>query len=107
MDIAHNLEMNTSAETAYNAVSTNEGIKGWWCMDNDVSQKVGDQFTLRFNKQGTIVPMDFKVASLEPHKKGSLGMHCQCECNLDRNATGYRNYGNRKGLFRKIYSCRF
>jgi len=69
MEITHNLKINASAETIYNAVSTNAGISGWWAKDASVGESEGEGSLLKFNKQGTIVPMSFKTIALDPNKK--------------------------------------
>ena len=69
MDITHNLRINASAETVYNAVATSQGIKGWWCINSAVSEEEGGQSLLKFNKQGMIVDMGFRTETLEPNQK--------------------------------------
>ena len=69
MDITHNLKIAASAETIYNAVSTEAGISGWWAKDAVVGEAEGEASLLKFNKEGTIVPMDFKTISLNAGKK--------------------------------------
>lgn len=69
MDIIHNLTINASPETIYKAVSTREGIKGWWCKDSNVGEAEGEKSLLKFNKEGNIVPMGFKTLKLDPNKE--------------------------------------
>ncbi len=64
MDITHNLEIDATAETVYKAVATQEGITGWWSKDCAVGEKVGEKSLLKFNKEGTIVQMDFQTEEL-------------------------------------------
>lgn len=68
MDIKHNLNLNASAETIYKAVSTQQGINGWWSKDCSVGETEGGDSLLKFDKQGTIVEMGFKTESLVPNK---------------------------------------
>ena len=69
MEIVHNLKINASAETIYNAVSTHVGIKGWWAKDCSVGESEGEGTLLKFNKDGKIVPMSFKTITLSPGEK--------------------------------------
>ena len=69
MDITHNLKINATAETIYNAVSTKNGMQGWWCKDSMVGEVEGKNSLLKFDKEGTIVPMHFKTITLNPNKK--------------------------------------
>ena len=69
MDIKHNLKINASAETIYNAVATEKGITGWWSKDSKVGETIGSDSILNFDKQGTIVTMGFGTSELSPNKK--------------------------------------
>ena len=69
MDITHNLNIKASPETVYNAVSTHQGINGWWSKNCQVSETVGGDSILKFDKQGTIVRMDFRTEQLIPNEK--------------------------------------
>ena len=69
MDITHHLKIKATATTIYDAVSSREGIKGWWSADCEVGTAVGSASTLKFNKQGTLVVMGFKTLELRPGKR--------------------------------------
>ncbi len=69
MDITHNLQINASADTIYDAVSTEKGISGWWSKDCTVGETANSDSLLKFNKQGTIVEMGFRTIELVPNKK--------------------------------------
>lgn len=69
MDITHNLNINASAETIYNAVQSQNGISSWWAKDCTVGENVGENSHLKFDKQGTIVEMGFKTMALNPNKR--------------------------------------
>lgn len=69
MDITHNLKIKASPETIYKAVSTREGIQGWWCKDSKVGEAEGKKSLLKFNKEGNIVPMGFETLNLDKDKK--------------------------------------
>ena len=68
MDITHNLIINASAKTIYDAVATKEGINGWWSKDCMVGETEGEKSLLKFDKQGTIVEMGFQTNTLVPNK---------------------------------------
>ena len=63
--IKHTLDLDASPETAYRAVATPEGIRGWWCKDCDVTPEVGGTHELRFVKDGNPVTMKFRVDALD------------------------------------------
>ena len=46
------------------AVTTGDGIRGWWCADADVDEHAGGEVHLRFQRDGMTVPMDFRVDSI-------------------------------------------
>ena len=46
------------------AVTTKAGIQKWWCKDCDIASKVGGTHEMRFDKNGTLVNMKFRVDTL-------------------------------------------
>jgi uncharacterized protein YndB with AHSA1/START domain len=46
---------------ALEALTTPAGIQAWWCKDSDIAESVGQSHHMRFDKQGTLVNMHFKV----------------------------------------------
>ena len=71
MNIVHQLEVKATAKDVYEALASQEGIKGWWSKDCDVSEEVGGHSQMRFNKEGKIVEMHFLVETLNPRGKVS------------------------------------
>lgn len=69
MEINHNLRIKSSPENIYKALSSKEGISGWWSKDCEVGEEEGSKSSLRFDKQGTIVEMGFETKSLMPNQK--------------------------------------
>ncbi len=69
MDITHNLRMKTTVEKVYTAVSTQKGINAWWSKEGQVSESIGGDSLLKFDKQGTQVEMGFKTLVLDLNKK--------------------------------------
>lgn len=71
MEIRQTLSLNASAEKIYKAISTGEGIKGWWCRTSLVGEKEGEQTLLKFDKNndGNVTDMAFRTETLDPNKK--------------------------------------
>ena len=61
MKISHEFKIDAMPETIIQAVSTEEGIKGWWSANCQVGTEIGSESTLQFDKQGMIVVMGFKT----------------------------------------------
>lgn len=61
MDITHNFKINTSIDKVSAAITTEEGINGWWSKNCEIGQAVGETTVLNFIKEGTPVRMEFKV----------------------------------------------
>lgn len=69
MDITHNLHIKANPEKIYQAVTTKNGISGWWSKDCSVGESKGENSLLKFDKQGTLVEMGFITLELVPNKK--------------------------------------
>ncbi|WP_282162244.1 SRPBCC family protein [Ulvibacterium marinum] len=69
MDITHNLHIKAKPEKIYLAVTTKNGISGWWSKDCSVGESEGKNSLLKFDKQGTLVEMGFITLELVPHEK--------------------------------------
>lgn len=69
LTIAHDLRINASAETIYQAVATQKGITGWWSKECSVGENEGESSVLNFDKQGTKVQMSFQTIELKPTEK--------------------------------------
>jgi uncharacterized protein YndB with AHSA1/START domain len=59
---------------AMQALMTEAGYRGWWSKDCQISEKVGGEAKLKFNKGGTIVTMKYRIDSIDP--KGSVKWTC-------------------------------
>lgn len=59
-------EFVTSAEPAvvYRAVASEAGHRAWWAMDCDVGDAMGSTCEMRFNKNGSLVLMKFRIDAL-------------------------------------------
>jgi len=69
MRITHNLFIKASPEEVYKAVSTQNGICGWWSDNCAIGEHEGHESTVRFEKPDGIVEMVFMNKQLHPFKK--------------------------------------
>jgi uncharacterized protein YndB with AHSA1/START domain len=67
-DIHHEITSQASTNAAYAALTTPEGLRGWWARDCDISEGVGAEHELRFAKDDRLVAMRFRVEALEPDR---------------------------------------
>jgi uncharacterized protein YndB with AHSA1/START domain len=54
---------------AMEALTTQRGYNGWWSKDCQIPEAPGGLASLRFNKGGTIVSMQFRVDDIDPAGK--------------------------------------
>jgi uncharacterized protein YndB with AHSA1/START domain len=52
----------------FEALTAQAGYSGWWSKDCQIAQSVGGESKLKFNKEGTIVTMRFRVDEIVPNK---------------------------------------
>ncbi len=62
-DFQLNLTFNAPASRLYEALATEEGVKGWWTIFCEVSERVGGEAHFRFPKAGFFVKV--RVATLD------------------------------------------
>ncbi len=67
MDIIHEFEIETTKEDAYKALSTEQGINGWWSGDCDIPDAEGEVLRVRFTNHN--VEMGFRIDELVSNKK--------------------------------------
>jgi uncharacterized protein YndB with AHSA1/START domain len=65
-DILHRVGVKSSAKATYAALSTKEGLAGWWTVDTAGDFNVGGVIRFRFGDRGGF---DMKVLELEPSKR--------------------------------------
>ena len=65
-DILHKIIINTSPQNLYAALTTREGLAGWWTPMTEAQPQVGSRATFRFG-DGDLGP-DMKVVDLQPDK---------------------------------------
>jgi uncharacterized protein YndB with AHSA1/START domain len=65
-DIVHRFEAKASAKDTYNALSSLEGLSGWWTTDTQGNTKTAGTIEFRFGTRGRI---DMKVLESEPARR--------------------------------------
>ena len=75
-DITHRIGIKSSAQNVYKALSTIDGLAGWWTDDVSGSSEIGGkiQFTFKSLKGDVLGQMVMQVTALEPNKK----VHWRC-----------------------------
>lgn len=72
VDLHHYIQINAPANKVYDAVATQEGMRGWWTADSSVGEKAGDKAEFGFDNRATVFRMT--IEALEPAK--SVRMSC-------------------------------
>jgi uncharacterized protein YndB with AHSA1/START domain len=65
-DILHRVAIKSSPNDTYRALTTREGLVGWWTTDTQGNCNVGGVIQFRFGTRGSI---DMKVLELDPAKR--------------------------------------
>ena len=52
----------------FEALTEQRGYNGWWSKDCEIGNKPGEEAKLRFNKEGAIVSMHFRVDEIVPNR---------------------------------------
>ncbi|NUR07063.1 MAG: SRPBCC domain-containing protein [Nocardioidaceae bacterium] len=63
VDILHRIGVVAPLDEVYRAVTTREGLAGWWTVQTDGTGEVGDKLVLRF---GDVGGFDMEVLALDP-----------------------------------------
>ena len=63
-DIVHRININASSEKVFQAVSTVDGLKGWWTSHVEGQSQEGKQLTFRFPDSGPVM----EVLELTPNE---------------------------------------
>ncbi|MEO8149493.1 MAG: SRPBCC domain-containing protein [Bacteroidia bacterium] len=69
MEIKHQLQLNATTHQVYEAISTQQGIEGWWSQVCHISSQVGELSFMKFVKEGRVVGMYFRIDELQADKK--------------------------------------
>jgi uncharacterized protein YndB with AHSA1/START domain len=64
-DILHRVGIESSVNATYRALTTREGLAGWWTRDTQGESRIGGVLQFRFGAGG----FDMKVLELEPGKR--------------------------------------
>jgi len=59
--IKEKLIVRGSTTKVFEALTQQAGYTGWWSKDCQIAKKVGEESKLKFNKEGTIVSMRFRL----------------------------------------------
>ncbi len=68
MEMNFVIQVSADQETILRALTTTDGIEGWWSKQCEISDEVGGINTLHFIKEGQLIAMKFKVEVVEDHK---------------------------------------
>lgn len=63
MDIVHNFRIESTAQQVFDALTTETGIRGWWCGNCTVPQQVGEVLVVRFTEYNVV--MGFRIEEME------------------------------------------
>lgn len=72
-DLLHAIFINAPAEKVYAALTTQNGLRGWWTSDAGIEERVGGKAEFGFDKRATVFRM--KVEELVPAKRVVLFCH--------------------------------
>jgi uncharacterized protein YndB with AHSA1/START domain len=72
-DLQHEIFVNAPAEKVYAALTTQNGLRGWWTTDATIEGRVGGSAQFGFDKRATVFRM--KVEELTPSKRVVLSCH--------------------------------
>jgi len=67
--IRHEINVSATPDAAFQALTSQEGIEGWWAKDCDIGEGSGGEHELRFQKEGQSVHMRFRVEEASPGKQ--------------------------------------
>ena len=65
-DIKHYLIINSTPEKIYKALTTKEGVAGWWTTQNIIGNKINDKNIFDFGER---YHNEMRVSDLQLHKK--------------------------------------
>ena len=66
-DMHHEVWINTPPEKVYEAITTAEGLRGWWTDDLEADPRVGSTAEFGFNNRSTLFRM--RIVELTPGKR--------------------------------------
>lgn len=70
VDILHRVGIKAPADEVFKALTTREGLAGWWTSNTQAENKVGGSLQFRFSADGSeLGGFDMKVLELQPAKR--------------------------------------
>jgi uncharacterized protein YndB with AHSA1/START domain len=70
MDILHRVGIKAPADRVYHALTTREGLAGWWTEDVKAENKIGGALHFAFTAEGVELGFfDMKVVELDPGRR--------------------------------------
>jgi uncharacterized protein YndB with AHSA1/START domain len=69
-DLHHSIPIDASPAKVYQAVSTQDGFRGWWTADTTADARVGGKAEFGFDDRGMVFRM--KIEALDPGKRVRL-----------------------------------
>jgi uncharacterized protein YndB with AHSA1/START domain len=66
--IKEKLMVRGSTDKVFRALTEQAGYNGWWSKDCEIARRPGEESQLKFNKEGTIVSMRFRLDEVAPNK---------------------------------------
>jgi uncharacterized protein YndB with AHSA1/START domain len=64
--IKEKLIIRADSAKVYAALTEQSGYNGWWSRDCQIGRQPGDECRLKFNKDGNVVSMRFRIDELTP-----------------------------------------
>lgn len=64
--IVKELNVKATVDAMHDAVTTPEGLRGWWSKDCDIGAGPGEENVLRFDKGGQKITMRFRIDKQDP-----------------------------------------
>jgi uncharacterized protein YndB with AHSA1/START domain len=68
VDILHKVGIQSSVDEVYKALTTREGVAGWWTTDTQGEGKVGGVLQMRFKLKESAGGISMKILELHPDK---------------------------------------
>jgi len=67
MDLYHHIDIEADADAIYKALTTKDGLRGWWTADSEADEKVGGKAAFGFYHRKMVFRMD--IIELKPGKR--------------------------------------
>src|SRR4051812_13845863 len=67
-NIKEKLIVRGSAPKVFEALTEQSGYTGWWSKDCQIAHRPGEESSLKFNKEGNVVSMRFRLDEVVPDR---------------------------------------